>query len=246
MDMDQVNNEIEMDQDKEDEDKDIRVYLPGQALEKDEVLEADQSAYEMLHSMNVKWPCLSFDILWDQLGDERCTFPATTYVVTGTQADQANNNEVLVMKMSQLAKTKNDDGNQSDDDSDDDDVDEDPILEYKSMKHVGGVNRIRVRLEENWLSLICLDRTQYRECLADKYSVCIIYRPCLSAISRLLLLGPTLERFTSGISPLTSVLWTSPELLSLSQPRSPSTLSSLTDGAKVLQWTGPRRFLDVC
>lgn len=151
MDMDQVNTEIEMDQDKDDEDKDIRVYLPGQALEKDEVLEADQSAYEMLHSMNVKWPCLSFDILWDQLGDERCTFPATTYVVTGTQADQANNNEVLVMKMSQLAKTKNDDGNQSDDDSDDDDVDEDPILEYKSMKHVGGVNRVRVRLGDNWL-----------------------------------------------------------------------------------------------
>lgn len=154
MDMDQVNNEIEMDQDKEDEDKDIRVYLPGQALEKDEVLEADQSAYEMLHSMNVKWPCLSFDILWDQLGDERCTFPATTYVVTGTQADQANNNEVLVMKMSQLAKTKNDDGNQSDDDSDDDDVDEDPILEYKSMKHVGGVNRVRVRLEGETAHLI--------------------------------------------------------------------------------------------
>ena len=141
MDLDQA---TEMDQDKdEDEEKDMRVYLPGQALEKDEVLEADQSAYEMLHSMNVKWPCLSFDILWDQLGDERCTFPATAYVVTGTQADLAHNNEVMVMKMSQLAKTKNDDGNLSDDESDDDEVDEDPILEHKSMKHVGGVNRIR-------------------------------------------------------------------------------------------------------
>jgi len=143
MDLDQAKNDIEMDQDKE-EDKDVRVYLPGQALEKDEVLEADQSAYEMLHSMNVKWPCLSFDVLWDQLGDERCTFPATAYVVTGTQADLSQNNEVLVMKMSQLAKTKNDDGNMSDDESDDDEVDEDPILEYKSMKHSGGVNRIRV------------------------------------------------------------------------------------------------------
>lgn len=143
MDVDQAN---EMDRDKEeDESNDIRVYLPGQALEKDEVLEADQSAYEMLHSMNVHWPCLSFDILWDQLGEERCTFPATAYVVTGTQADLTHNNEVLVMKMSQLAKTKNDDGNDSDDDSDDeDDVDDDPILEHKSMKHMGGVNRIRV------------------------------------------------------------------------------------------------------
>ncbi|KAG0347865.1 ribosome biosynthesis protein rrb1 [Podila humilis] len=138
----EVDHVAEMEQDKEEEE-DVRVYLPGQTLEKDEVLEADQSAYEMLHSMNVKWPCLSFDILWDQLGDERCTFPATAYVVTGTQADLSQNNEVLVMKMSQLAKTKNDDGNQSDSDSDDDDVEEDPILEHRSIKHIGGVNRIR-------------------------------------------------------------------------------------------------------
>ncbi|KAF9947443.1 ribosome biosynthesis protein rrb1 [Modicella reniformis] len=150
MDLDQAN---EMDQDKdeeEEENNDVRVYLPGQALEKDEVLEVDQSAYEMLHSMNVNWPCLSFDILWDQLGEERCTFPATTYVVTGTQADLAHNNEVMVMKMSQLAKTKNDGGNDSDDDGDDDDeVDEDPILEYKSMRHMGGVNRIRAMPQRN-------------------------------------------------------------------------------------------------
>ena len=146
MDVDQA---IEMDQDKEEEDgKDLRVYLPGQALGEGEVLEADQSAYEMLHSMNVQWPCLSFDVLWDQLGDERCTFPATAYVVTGTQAELAHNNEVMVMKMSQLAKTKNDDGRDSDDDSDDDDeVDEDPVLEHKSMRHMGGVNRIRVRTQ---------------------------------------------------------------------------------------------------
>jgi ribosome assembly protein RRB1 len=48
-----------------------QVYLPGQELQDDEVLEADQSAYEMLHSMSVKWPCLSFDILWDSLGEDR-------------------------------------------------------------------------------------------------------------------------------------------------------------------------------
>ncbi|KAF9429810.1 ribosome biosynthesis protein rrb1 [Entomortierella beljakovae] len=139
MDVDQAN---ELEQDKDEDDRDVRVYLPGQALEENEVLEADQSAYEMLHSMNVKWPCLSFDILSDHLGDGRCTFPATAYVVTGTQADQLHNNEVLVMKMSQLAKTKHDDGNDSDSD-DDDEVEEDPILEHRSIKHVGGVNRIR-------------------------------------------------------------------------------------------------------
>ena len=87
------------------------VYLPGShVLEKDEVLEPDQSVYEMLHRMNVTWPCLSFDILRDALGDERQRYPATAYVVTGTQADMAKNNEVIVMKMSQLHKTQRDDG----------------------------------------------------------------------------------------------------------------------------------------
>lgn len=54
-----------------EETEELQVYLPGQELQNDEVLEADQSAYEMLHSMNVRWPCLSFDILWDNLGEDR-------------------------------------------------------------------------------------------------------------------------------------------------------------------------------
>ena len=37
-------------------------------------------------------------------------YPMTAYVVTGTQADQGHNNKVLVMKMSQLVKTKAKDG----------------------------------------------------------------------------------------------------------------------------------------
>lgn len=57
----------------EKEEKDLEVYLPGKALGKDEVLEADQSVYEMLHKLNVEWPCLSFDVLQDRLGDERKT-----------------------------------------------------------------------------------------------------------------------------------------------------------------------------
>jgi hypothetical protein len=57
----------------EKEDKELEVYLPGKALGKDEVLEADQSAYEMLHKLNVEWPCLSFDVLQDRLGDDRKT-----------------------------------------------------------------------------------------------------------------------------------------------------------------------------
>ena len=88
-----------------------KVFLPGRhILSKDEILEPDQSAYELLHRMNVAWPCLSFDILRDNLGDERRNYPTTTYAVTGTQANQANKNEVLVLKMSSLHRTQKDDG----------------------------------------------------------------------------------------------------------------------------------------
>ena len=86
-------------------------YLPGTyVLSEDEVLEPDMSVYEMLHPMGVTWSCLSFDILRDNLGDQRAHYPATAYIVTGSQAPTGTNNELLVMKMSQLHKTLTNDG----------------------------------------------------------------------------------------------------------------------------------------
>lgn len=179
--------EIDVEQAPEDMDpvpegeNQTKTFIPGRnVLSKGEILEPDQSAYEMLHRMNVTWPCLSFDILRDNLGEERRKYPATTYSVTGTQADQAKKNEILVMKMSSLHKTQNDDGKHpanglfssikkhergkfdsdshlhplrrigdSDSDEEDDDdegaLDEDAVLEYKSIPHLGGVNRIRAQ-----------------------------------------------------------------------------------------------------
>ena len=85
------------------------VFIPGRhVLQEDEILEADDSVYVMRHSMGVNWPCLSFDVLRDNLGDERQRYPATAYIVTGTQADAASKNEVVVYKMSSLHKTQKD------------------------------------------------------------------------------------------------------------------------------------------
>lgn len=67
----------------------------------------------------------------------------TSYVVTGTQADVPTNNKLVVMKMSQLSRTLKEENSDDDDDDDEDDVDEDPILEHRSIRHMGGVNRIR-------------------------------------------------------------------------------------------------------
>ncbi|KAG5654714.1 hypothetical protein H0H81_007470 [Sphagnurus paluster] len=145
MDVDEVLPPIE---ESEDQPRAPEVFIPGtHQLGQDEVLEADDTVYIMRHSMNVNWPCLSFDVLRDNLGDQRQRYPATTYIVTGTQADSAKNNEVSVYKMSSLHKTQKD-GDDSDDDEDDDDddhLDEDPIVEYRSIPHLGGVNRIRAQ-----------------------------------------------------------------------------------------------------
>lgn len=138
-----VGSDEEMQDDEEETTEDnVKVYLPGQPLAADETLEVDNSAYEMLHNMNVQWPCLSFDIIRDQLGDDRNNFPHTAYMVTGSQADNPSNNQLYVFKMSQLCRTKHDDYEEamSDDDSD---VDDDPILESRSIPHEGGINRIR-------------------------------------------------------------------------------------------------------
>jgi ribosome assembly protein RRB1 len=70
-------------------------------------------------------------------------------MVAGTQADHATKNKVMILKLSDLHKTKHDerdddevDGEGSD--SDEDDLDDDPILEEKFFNHPGGVNRVRV------------------------------------------------------------------------------------------------------
>jgi ribosome assembly protein RRB1 len=84
-------------------------FIPGlHTLGKDEVLEPDESAYVMRHTMNPSWPCLSFDVLRDDQGDQRQRFPASAYIVTGTQADAAKNNNLSVFKMAQLHKTQRD------------------------------------------------------------------------------------------------------------------------------------------
>lgn len=86
-------------------------FIPGlHQLESDEVLEPHDAVYIMRHSMNVNWPCLSFDVLRDNLGDQRQRFPATAFIVAGTQADVAKNNELSVYKMSSLHRTQKNPG----------------------------------------------------------------------------------------------------------------------------------------
>ncbi len=75
----------------------------------------------MFHSMQLEWPCLSFDVIPDKLGMQRTKvernlflyscfqFPMTAYIAAGTQADTTDNNKIIIMKLTQLVRTKGDD-----------------------------------------------------------------------------------------------------------------------------------------
>ncbi|KAF3908946.1 Coronin-1A [Orbilia brochopaga] len=146
----EAETESEMEEDEDDEAMDVdteayRISRPQEPLGKDEVLEPDPSAFHMLHNMGTKWPCLSFDIISDDLGDNRQTYPATVYLVTGTQASKPKDNEITVMKLSGLSRMKQDpeDSDEEESDSDDDDNDDDPILESRHIPLSTTTNRIR-------------------------------------------------------------------------------------------------------
>ena len=49
-------------------------------------------------------PCLSFDIVDDDLGGKREAYPHTCFLVSGTQAARSHTNNVIVMKMHNLNK----------------------------------------------------------------------------------------------------------------------------------------------
>lgn len=129
-------------------DEENGLYLPHRSrpLGPDEVLEADPTVYEMLHNVNMPWPCLTLDILPDRYGNERRSYPVKMYVTTATQASKTKDNEMIVMKLSSLSKTlakSEDDENDSDVD-DEDDEQYNPILESETIPLKYTTNRLRV------------------------------------------------------------------------------------------------------
>lgn len=117
-----------------------KVYLPGQTMGDDEELTFDKSAYQMYHAAQTGAPCLSFDIIPDELGDNRTEFPMTSYMVCGTQMD-GKPNHLIVMKMVDLVKITEDESDSED--SYIEDEEDGPKLKTVSLTHVGGVNRVR-------------------------------------------------------------------------------------------------------
>ena len=141
--------EAEQLRDAMDIDTKEQTFIPGRSvLQPGQSLTPDATTYEMLHTLSTTLPCLSFDIIRDNLGNPRKQYPRTLYAVTGTQAESSRSreNELLVLKLSSLSRM--DRGNQTDSESDDESDDEDqvspePVLESKSVPLPSITNRIR-------------------------------------------------------------------------------------------------------
>jgi ribosome assembly protein RRB1 len=117
-------------------DVDQGTFIPGRhKLSAGESLAPDPSTYEMLHTLEAPWPCLSCDIIKDSLGSDRKNYPATVYAVAGTQAARGRekDNQLMVMKMSSLSRMER---NEEDESSD-------PILETRTIPMASCTNRIR-------------------------------------------------------------------------------------------------------
>uniref|UniRef100_A0A0E0BEZ3 Major facilitator superfamily (MFS) profile domain-containing protein n=1 Tax=Oryza glumipatula TaxID=40148 RepID=A0A0E0BEZ3_9ORYZ len=140
-----------------------KVWQPGvDTLEEGEELQFDPQAYNYLRGFNIGWPCLSFDVVRDQLGLVRSEFPHTLYGVAGTQAERATWNYIGIFKICNINGKKREpipasaiDGDsdmdsESSSDEEDEAVSEDtmPILHLKKVAHAGCVNRIRSMNQE--------------------------------------------------------------------------------------------------
>uniref|UniRef100_A0A915Q6D9 Glutamate-rich WD repeat-containing protein 1 n=1 Tax=Setaria digitata TaxID=48799 RepID=A0A915Q6D9_9BILA len=142
--------DVEMMEDDVKESEKIRnaekkVYIPGvsRPLRKDEEWDFDPEAYRLYHSFETRWPCLSFDTIADDLGDDRTDFPMSCYLVGGTQAEKATNNELIVMNLSNLNPIRGDEVSDSDDDVDENPRDREPKLHAATIPHIGIVNRVK-------------------------------------------------------------------------------------------------------
>ncbi|KAK3136053.1 hypothetical protein QOZ80_5BG0427390 [Eleusine coracana subsp. coracana] len=135
-----------------------KVWQPGvDELEEGEELQFDPEAYNYLRGFSIGWPCLSFDIVRDQLGLVRSEFPHTLYGVAGTQAEKAAWNYIGIFKLSNIngkkrapipasavdGESDEDSDSSSDDEAEETNEDTKPIVHLKKVAHAGGVNRIR-------------------------------------------------------------------------------------------------------
>lgn len=114
-------------------------------------IDFDTSAYVVYNRLEMTYPCLSFDIVKDDLGnneDRVKNFPLSLYMVAGAQTPaHVENNYIYVMKVDNIKPLKQEDENANDEESDEEEVEDPshlPKLTSVRVGHKGCVNRLRV------------------------------------------------------------------------------------------------------
>lgn len=122
-----------------------KVYVPGGPLKEGEELVVDESAYRLLHQAQTGAPCLSFDVISDDLGNSREMYPLCMYMIAGTQAAKVHVNNLCIIKMYNLYNKQHPDDSEDETESSDSEYDDDhkPLMSVASIKHQGCVNRVR-------------------------------------------------------------------------------------------------------
>ncbi|VDN03314.1 unnamed protein product [Thelazia callipaeda] len=135
-------HDVEMMEDEETDETSVKapkkkVYIPGTSrpLREDEEWDFDPEAYQ--------WPCLSFDIIPDDLGCDRTGFPMSCFLVGGTQAEKATSNELLVMKLSNLNPITDEQSSDSEGEVEESAHIKQPMFHAAAIPHIGTVNRLK-------------------------------------------------------------------------------------------------------
>nr|CCC94889.1 unnamed protein product [Trypanosoma congolense IL3000] len=128
-------------------------------------LDYSNKAYDSFLQLRMEYPSLSFHMLreGESSGITACTtkYPLSMTLVCGSQADESSKNQLYILRITNICRTKHDAGSDSDSDdsyigddggNDDSEEDEDeeaevnngePIVHHRTIPHCGTANRVR-------------------------------------------------------------------------------------------------------
>jgi ribosome assembly protein RRB1 len=132
----------------------------GKQLDATEKLEFANRAYDSFFQMRSEFPCLSFDVIRDNDGAARTKYPLALTVAVGSQASESNANQLYIIRVRNLLRTRHDQGEEDDseedvfgdnessgEDEEDDEAEEvnngEPLISFQTIRHFGAVNRLR-------------------------------------------------------------------------------------------------------
>ena len=118
------------------EEVEAKAFIPGAAqLEEGEELVMDDQAYVVYHQAHLGPPCLSFDVVPDDLGQDRCEYPLSLYGVAGTQATKVSANCIITFKMFNLHPIKRREEEEEDDEEEEQEEEEEEKLPKLKVMH---------------------------------------------------------------------------------------------------------------